>query len=82
MFDYKRRSGQYIGAFAPFGYLKDPADKHHLIIDTDAAEIIQLIYKMLLEGTSKNGISMYLNEHGIPSPSAYRRIKGLPVAPL
>ena len=80
VFDYKRRSGQYIGAFAPFGYLKDPADKHHLIIDTDAAEIIQLIYKMLLEGTSKNGISMYLNEHGIPSPSAYRRIKGLPVA--
>ena len=80
VFDYKRRSGQYIGAFAPFGYLKDPADKHHLIIDTDAAEIIQLVYKMLLEGTSKNGISMYLNGHGIPSPSAYRRIKGLPVA--
>ena len=80
VFDYKRRSGQYIGSFAPFGYLKDPADKHHLIIDTDAAEIIRLIYRLFLEGTSKNGTSMYLNEHGIPSPSAYRRIKGLPVA--
>ena len=47
--------------------------------DNDA-QLERELYKMLLEGTSKNGISMYLNEHGIPSPSAYRRIKGLPVA--
>ena len=80
VFDYKRRIGQYIGAFAPYGYIKDPADKHHLIIDPDAAEIVRLIYRMFLEGTSKHGIAMYLNEHGVPSPAAYRRMKGLPVS--
>ena len=37
VFDYKRRNGQYIGAFAPYGYVKYPKDKHQLIIDPDAA---------------------------------------------
>ena len=38
VFDYKRRNGQYIGSFAPYGYIKDPKDKHQLIVDPDAAE--------------------------------------------
>ena len=37
VFDYKRRNGQYIGAFAPYGYVKHPKDKHRLIVDPDAA---------------------------------------------
>lgn len=39
VFDYKRRNGQYIGAFAPYGYVKHPKDKHRLIVDPDAAEM-------------------------------------------
>ncbi len=80
VFDYKRRSGQYIGSFAPFGYVKDPDDKHQLVIDPDAAEVVKLIYSMFLQGSSKRAVSLYLNEHGVPSPSAYRRSKGLPVS--
>ena len=34
----------------------------------------------LLQGSSKRAIALYLNEHGVPSPSAYRRMKGLPVS--
>ena len=37
VFDYKRRNGQYIGSFAPYGYIKDPKDKHQLIVDEEAA---------------------------------------------
>ena len=80
VFDYKRRNGQYIGSFAPYGYIKHPKDKHKLIIDPDAAEIVQLIFSMFLKGTSKRAIGMYLNEHGIPSPSAYKQMKELPVS--
>ena len=80
VFDYKRRSGQYIGSFAPFGYVKDSKDKHQLVVDPDAAETVKLIYSMFLQGSSKRAIALYLNEHGIPSPSAYRRLKGLPVS--
>ena len=48
VFDYKRRNGQYIGSFAPYGYIKDPKDKHQLIVDPEAAEIVKLIYNLSL----------------------------------
>ena len=81
VFDYKRRNGQYIGSFAPYGYIKDPKDKHQLIVDPEAAEIVKKIYELCLQGTTKHAIVLYLNEHDIPSPTAYRIEKGLPYSP-
>ena len=78
VFDYKRRNGDYVGSFAPYGYIKSPENKHQLIVDPDAAEIVKLIYSLFLQGTSKYGIMVYLNEHGISCPSVYRNEKGLP----
>lgn len=66
VFDYKRRNGQYIGSFAPYGYIKDPKDKHQLIVDPEAAEIVKKIYELCLQGMAKLQIVMYLNDHGIP----------------
>ena len=80
VFDYKRRNGQYIGSFAPYGYLKDPKDKHQLIVDPDAAEIVKLIYDLCLQGMARRAMVYYLNDHGIPSPTTYRREKGLPAS--
>ena len=80
VFNYKRRNGQYIGSFALYGYIKDPKNKHQLIVDADAAEIVKRVYSMLLQGSSKRAIALNLNEHGIPSPTAYRRKKGLSVS--
>ncbi|MDU3679708.1 MAG: recombinase family protein [Flavonifractor plautii] len=80
VFDYKRRNGQYIGSFAPYGYVKDPKDKHQLIVDPDAAEIVKLIYDLCLQGMARRTMVYYLNDHGIPSPSTYRREKGQPVS--
>ena len=76
--DYKRRNGQYIGSFAPYGYIKDPKDKHQLIVDPEAAEIVKLIYNMTLQGETRRAIVYHLNDHGIPSPTTYRKNKGLP----
>ena len=53
---------------------------HQLIVEEDAAEIVKQIYALCLQGTTKRHISFYLNEHGVPSPTAYRRAKGLPVS--
>ena len=78
VFDYKRRNGQYIGSFAPYGYIKDPKDKHQLIVDPEAAEIVKLIYNMTLQGETRRAIVYHLNDHGIPSPTTYRKNKGLP----
>ena len=79
VFDYKRRDGQYIGSFAPYGYVKAPEDKHKLVVDPEVAPVVKLIYSLLLKGTSMRAIGIYLNEHGIPSPSVYKQSKGFPV---
>ena len=80
VFDYKRRNGQYIGSFAPYGYVKDPKDKHQLIVDPEAAEIVKLIYDLCLQGMARRSIVYHLNDHGIPSPATYRKEKDLPVS--
>ena len=73
----ERRKGEFIGSFAKYGYKKDPADHHKLVIDGEAAEIVRQIYRMYLNGTGIRGIVRYLNEHSIPNPSTYKRRQGL-----
>lgn len=73
VFDYKRRNGEFIGAFAPYGYEKDPQNGHRLIIDDNAAEVVRDIFSMFLDGMSKNAIVRTLNEHGVPCPAVYKR---------
>ena len=65
------KNGQYRATFAPYGYRKDPNDKHRLVIDPYAAEIIRWIYEMRLQKYSYGAIVENLNAKGILSPSAY-----------
>lgn len=77
-FDTKRRKGEFIGAFAPYGYQKSIENKNKLIIDEQAAAVVKNIYKWFVyDGMSKQGIAKYLNEQGVLNPSAYKRNKGL-----
>jgi len=77
-FNTKRKNGEFIGAFAPYGYLKDPADKHRFIIDNEAATIVKDIFHWFVyDGMSKNGIVKKLTGMGIPSPAAYKRQNGM-----
>lgn len=76
VFDYKRRNGEYIGSFAPYGYLKDPEDRHALVVDEEAAEMVRQIFSMFLGGMAKNAISRYFNDHGIICPSQHKRNLG------
>ena len=76
-FDHKRAAGEYIGAFAPYGYLKDPADKNHLIPDMDIVPIKKdLLRWIVTDGMSMAGAAKRLNELGIPNPTAYKRSLG------
>lgn len=77
-FDTKRKNGEFIGAFAPYGYKKNPQNKNSLVIDEEAAEVVRDIFKWFVdEGMSKNSIARHLNELGIPNPAAYKRQHGL-----
>ena len=75
--DIKRKNGKFIGAWAGYGYKKDPNDKTHLIIDEPAAEIVKLIFNMKLEGYSASKIADYLNEMGVLTPLQYKRSLGM-----
>ena len=77
-FKMKRERGEFIGAFAPYGYRKDPDDKNSLLIDEAAAEVVKSIYHWFLdEGYSKMGIAKKLNQMGEPNPAAYKKKNGM-----
>lgn len=76
-FDMKRRKGEFIGSFAPYGYQKDPENKNHFLIDEEAAGVVREIFRLFLDGLSKRGIALRLNELGISNPAAYKRRSGL-----
>ena len=71
-----REQGKFIGSFATYGYMKDPADHHKLLIDPDTAPIVQLIFRKFIDGRSIIGIAKDLNELGIPNPTRYKQLKG------
>ena len=67
----KQQRGEFIGAWAPYGYRKDPDDKHHLVINEETAPTVRQIFKWRSEGISVVRIGRRLNDAGILSPSAY-----------
>ena len=78
VFNAKREEGQFIGAFAAYGYKKDPENKNRLLIDELAAPVVRSIFKMFVyEGGSKSGIAKYLNQQGEANPSEFKRRNGM-----
>ena len=73
----KMRRGEFIGAFASYGYRKDPADGHRIVIDPEAAGVVREIFRRKLEGQSDTAITRWLNTAGVPSPGCYRYQKGI-----
>ena len=74
----QKKRGQFMSGFAPYGYVKDPEDKHHFLVDEEAAKVVRRIFCMYLEGYSRGGIARKLNEEGIFTPSEYKRkVQGL-----
>lgn len=71
-FGVKMQGGEFIGAFAPYGYRKDPQNKNHLVRDDEAAETVKHIFTLARDGYSPRQISERLNEDGVLTPSLYR----------
>ncbi len=68
----KRKRGDFIGAFAPYGYQKDAQNKNKLVINPETCEIVRRIYKMFIEGESLHRISTILNNEHVLSPASYK----------
>lgn len=73
----RRLSGFHIGAFALYGYKKDPDRKGHLLIDEEAAAVVREVFTLFSQGYGKTAIARMLNDRGIPNPTEYKRLHGL-----
>ncbi|MCM1191456.1 MAG: recombinase family protein [Butyrivibrio sp.] len=71
-----QKNGLFVGAFAPYGYVKDPQDKHHLCIDLVAAEVVKRIFEEYISGISPKEIAARLTRDGIVNPAAYKKLHG------
>ena len=74
--DHKKEKGEFIGSVAPFGYKKDPNDKHKFIIDKKAAKVVKKIFSMILNGKSKKEVIDELNRLEILPPAMYKIEEG------
>jgi len=70
----KKYNGEFVGKLAPYGYIKDPKDKHKFLIDKNVSHIIKKIFNMILNGKSRREVADFLNDNDILTPSEYLKI--------
>lgn len=70
----KKEMGQFLGWKAVYGYMKDPNDKHKLIIDENVKHIVERIFDLVLDGKSPRQIANILSDEKIPNPSVYANL--------
>jgi hypothetical protein len=63
--------GEFIGSRAPYGYIKDPKDKHKLLVDDNAANVVRRLFSLAESGTSVAQIRQILIKDKILIPTAY-----------
>lgn len=71
----RARKGEYLGGFARYGYEKSPEDKHRLVVDPEAAEVVRKIFTMAAEGITISGIVRYLNDNSVLTCVEYKQRK-------
>lgn len=67
----KQKNGDFIGAWAPYGYRKQPDNPHKLEPDEATAPVVRQIFRWRAGGMGITQIARRLNDSGVPSPSAY-----------
>ena len=71
IFKAKMQEGKRVSPSVPYGYLRDPQDKQHLIIDPEPAEVVRRIYRLVIEGVGVSAIARQLTDERVLIPSAY-----------
>lgn len=73
---FRAQRGDFLSPFAPYGYVKDPENKNHLLIDPPAAETVRRIFRMMDSGHSTEQIAKVLNGEAVLTPMLYKRAAG------
>ena len=70
------QQGKFMATYAPYGYIKDPADHNHLLIDDKVAHVVREIFDLALAGNGIEKICKHLNKQHILRPAAYAVTQG------
>ncbi len=70
------QQGKFMGTTAPYGYVKDPADHNHLLIDDKVAHVVREIFDLALAGNGIAKIRKHINKQHILRPAAYAVTQG------
>lgn len=70
----KKEKGQFLGWKAVYGYIKDPKDKHKLLVDENVRNIIERMFHLVIEGKSPRQIANIFSMENIPTPSVYANL--------
>ncbi|MGN0298065.1 MAG: recombinase family protein [Lachnospiraceae bacterium] len=73
----RKKQGKFMAKYPPYGYLKDPNDKNHLVIDPDTCHIVQQIFQLRAQGMTLEMIAKTMNDKNIPCPARYLLLKGI-----
>lgn len=68
----KKKNGEYVEYYVPYGYKKDSENKYQVLIDEYVEENVRLIFKMYLQGYSQGKIAKQLTSLGIDTPKKYK----------
>lgn len=77
IFKTKGESGKPLATHPPFGYAKDPLDKHRWIVDEAAAEVVREIFRLSIEGYGISQIANQLTARKVMTPTAHTKANGL-----
>ena len=69
----RMENGLYIGNIPKYGYIKDPEDHHHLLVDPVASIVVKRIFDMAVHGNSTRKIAHTLTTEKIPIPVVHKK---------
>ena len=76
VFKAKGQSGKSLATIPPYGYIKDPEDKNHWIVDEEAAEVVREIFHLCVSGYGPTKLANELQRRKILTPVEYAKSKG------
>ena len=77
VFKSKGQSGKPLCTNPPYGYIKDPEDKMHWIVDEDAAKVVKEAFRLCMQGYGPTQIAKEFSERRIMNPTAHAKASGI-----
>ena len=77
VFKSKGQSGKPLCTNPPYGYIKDPEDKTHWIVDEEAAKVVKEAFHLCMQGYGPAQIAKEFSKRRIMNPTAHAKANGI-----